>query len=55
MSRRIDVAVKDKCYALLFRMDELKRKLDKSQADILKIPKPLTLNSNAPAHLPYKP
>ena len=34
MSRRIDVAVKDQCYALLFRMDDLQRKLELSQAEV---------------------
>ena len=32
MARRIDVAVKDNCFALLFRMDEVQRKLEDSQA-----------------------
>ena len=32
MARRIDVAVKDQCFALLFRMDDLQRKLEASQS-----------------------
>jgi len=32
MARRIDVAVKDNCFALLFRMDDVQRKLEASQA-----------------------
>jgi hypothetical protein len=31
MARRIDVAVKDKCYALLFKIDTLERKLESSK------------------------
>ena len=34
MARRIDVAVKDQCYALLFRMDDLQRKLQASQTEV---------------------
>jgi hypothetical protein len=34
MARRIDVAVKDECYALLFRMDDLERKLQASQTEV---------------------
>jgi chromosome segregation ATPase len=34
MGRRIDVAVKDKCYALLFKIDALERKLEASRKEL---------------------
>ena len=34
MARRIEVSVKDECFALLFRMDDIQRKLECSQAEV---------------------
>lgn len=37
MARRIDVAVKDQCYALLFKIDSLERKLLASQKELVEM------------------